>query len=821
MKLSNNKLAMIILLFIVFSVFGNLFVWLKVTGNLTLGKASLAYIGVCIDKPPTLESIPNQTVTANELFTYQVNAIDSSSLIYYYGIPTPVSPTINPLESFFISRTSGLMNFTPPNNEKGNYSIYIWVSHEICGNNSNASKIFILSVLIANKIPYWINYTRYLNLTEDILFTLNLSTFVTEPDNESISFAHNSTYQIFPSFDVSLAGLINFSANDSDVGIHKVNITVTDSRNGINSSIFIFSVINVNDAPILQAIPNMQTCEDSTFSYTVNASDEDLLIPPAYRTEVLYYYDNTTLFVIGENTGLIYFIPSYSQAGLHNARIYVSDEELSDFKDFSLHIIEVNDAPVLEYIGPQTMYVNSSFNYNASASDEEDGNSPGNLTFNLTFVNGTKFFDINPVTGNMNFTANDSVNGTYAIRICVADIGLSSPDVNISYCNETVSPKNDCENVSFTITRENHPPNITSYYPTTLNMTIYEGGSITFNASATDPEGTIPSLLWYKNHVIMIINDTYTFSPSTGDAGEYNITIVASDGELNTSVSWNITVIAVPITPPPPSFGGGGGGGGGGICTELWLCSDWSICQNASSPESQSILREMYNRIMLNCSLKNTSIEKCGFQIRSCYDKNKCGSALSRPAELQTCAFTLVPSCYDGMLDCHHGQCEVLPDCGGPCKPCPTCSDGIQNQGEEWIDCGGPCKPCPLEYPRPAKCGDNRCEMSELFRCKKDCGLFWVTIITLIIMVVALIMIIRREQLIIETAERKRISKKNRRYLQNLITLTQKAVDEKNMMLARHYYNQARNFYNSLLSEEKKAFYSKIIRLFSDIAKLK
>jgi len=35
-------------------------------------------------------------------------------------------------------------------------------------------------------------------------------------------------------------------------------------------------------------------------------------------------------------------------------------------------------------------------------------------------------------------------------------------------------------------------------------------------------------------------------------------------------------------------------------------------------------------------------------------------------------------------------------DCGGPCKPCPSCTDGIQNQGEEGIDCGGPCKPCPV-----------------------------------------------------------------------------------------------------------------------------
>jgi hypothetical protein len=52
------------------------------------------------------------------------------------------------------------------------------------------------------------------------------------------------------------------------------------------------------------------------------------------------------------------------------------------------------------------------------------------------------------------------------------------------------------------------------------------------------------------------------------------------------------------------------------------------------------------------------------------------------------------PSCFDGIENCHDGSCEEGIDCGGPCRSCPTCSDGIQNQGEEGIDCGGPCDPC-------------------------------------------------------------------------------------------------------------------------------
>ena len=42
----------------------------------------------------------------------------------------------------------------------------------------------------------------------------------------------------------------------------------------------------------------------------------------------------------------------------------------------------------------------------------------------------------------------------------------------------------------------------------------------------------------------------------------------------------------------------------------------------------------------------------------------------------------------------------MLVDCGGPCSACPTCSDGIRNQGEEGIDCDGPCPwECPEEIP--------------------------------------------------------------------------------------------------------------------------
>ena len=53
------------------------------------------------------------------------------------------------------------------------------------------------------------------------------------------------------------------------------------------------------------------------------------------------------------------------------------------------------------------------------------------------------------------------------------------------------------------------------------------------------------------------------------------------------------------------------------------------------------------------------------------------------------------PTCSDGVQN----QGETGIDCGGPCAACPTCNDGIQNQGETGIDCGGPCNACPPPPP--------------------------------------------------------------------------------------------------------------------------
>ncbi len=71
-----------------------------------------------------------------------------------------------------------------------------------------------------------------------------------------------------------------------------------------------------------------------------------------------------------------------------------------------------------------------------------------------------------------------------------------------------------------------------------------------------------------------------------------------------------------------------------------------------------------------------------------------------------TCPLCDVGSTCGGATDCLGGVCSGSP------KKCqaPTCSDGVQNQGETAVDCGGPCGACNFSpCMNPSDCASNTC----------------------------------------------------------------------------------------------------------------
>lgn len=553
-------------------------------------------------------------------------------------------------------------------------------------------------------------------------------------ENYSINLSVHSDRNI-TSYSFSLKGLkhdiyeydkVPFIPNISFVAARWSNNLIvygTDSSGNNYSSSVVFYVFVNNSAPIIENISDAYICEGSNFSYIFNASDadEDVLeysINPMYPLTPFYmrYLNatNTTLFSYEIFSGLL----NKNEAGgvnsgsmLYIENVFVNDLNYSDSRQMDITVLEINNAPVISNIGVHTVWShgeNSTFYYSVKANDSEDGDQDsGNFIFNLSFI-GDALFNISQA-GVINFSANSSNIGVHNITVLVTDRGIENPHQNISLCGQDGGPITSIKQFSLTVTDENRPPNITSYYPVNLARAVSGDDILTFNISTYDPDGTIPDIYWYvgdslKSYKSDMSSDEFSYIFGCGVSGDFIIKAEITDGELNDSIAWNISVsnAACPI---PSATGGGGGGGGQAkkvFCQEKWGCGEWSQCRNLKEDYDKKMIDFITRDILKErCALFNWSDSICGYQERVCNDINKCKTNLTKPGYLRECFYTIFPNCSDKIKNCHSGSCEVLVDCGGPCSACPTCSDKIKNQEETETDCGGPCLPCPIKIEIP------------------------------------------------------------------------------------------------------------------------
>jgi len=520
-----------------------------------------------------------------------------------------------------------------------------------------------------------------------------------------------------------------------------------ESLKGILPSEKFFSIfvnITANDLPeVLNLSEEILVCENHALSAYFNVSDGNGdILTLGYHPPLgiyLFFAPNPTLGEIVTRmhmfTGRLLTAADIYRPGrrednegwaVYPQTITATDGIAVGSANTNIIIIEVNDPPRFD-ISVQTIYTKgeqTNFYYdlgyflmaNWEETPEED------LIFNLTFLEGESIFNLSDygvinVTGNESFIEAGENSTTYLINITVQDDGLRSIEhENISICYQyglNEDPKNWSDYFYLTVTRENRPPNITSYSPVNLSLDVRGTELLYFNATAYDPDWTPLDVYWYvddveKNHIEGLgVNNLTKFEHvfDCGVSGNHTVKIVVTDGLANASVQWNLSVEYVSCS-ISPSRKNGGGGPRGLYCLEKWGCEEWTQCENREQGfKFGKINKEQRLLIKERCKLFNYAEDVCGFQTRKCTDFNYCNTIFNRPGIIRECYYTEHPNCTDGIKNCHHGSCEILVDCGGPCEPCPTCDDGICNQNEDCMrdpdlppDCGGVCEPC-KEFP--------------------------------------------------------------------------------------------------------------------------
>jgi hypothetical protein len=298
---------------------------------------------------------------------------------------------------------------------------------------------------------------------------------------------------------------------------------------------------------------------------------------------------------------------------------------------------------------------------------------PGSVvTYSLNFLSGPPIFDIGSSSGTISYTGKKAQIGNYTIRVNFMD---NSP------CTNNLNFKD----YSMSVIDVNHPPTVSGGIP---DKNLPKSSSFAFhlNDYFSDMDGDNLTYFYMKspddNKTIIILDSTSLVTVHGTDCGESYFYFVAIDAK-GLTVNSNIIHYTISGCPSTGITGSSSGAGEMPIrCNPSWSCSDWSRCDangtSFSRCEDENICeKDNYIAIQTKpCTYVATDYfcqenwmceewSECinNAHTRSCVDENSCGTFVTKPKELETCA---VSSCYNGVMDGN----ETGVDCGEPCRAC-------------------------------------------------------------------------------------------------------------------------------------------------------
>ncbi|MBS0172773.1 MAG: putative Ig domain-containing protein [Nitrospira sp.] len=292
------------------------------------------------------------------------------------------------------------------------------------------------------------------------------------------------------------------------------------------------ATIPENQAPVLDPIGNHSVNEGSPLTFAATATDSS-----PYQT-LTYSLTGTVPSgaAIDPATGVFTWTPTEAQGpGTYTFEVVVSDNSatrLSDSETITVAVNEVDENPVLNAIGNQSVNEGESVTFTATAIAPLQSQV---LTFSLhgSVPAGAS---INPATGLFTWTTTEAQGpGTYQVTVRVADNGTPALF--------------DEETISISVGEMNQAPVLSSI----PDQTVMGGQTVTFAATASDIdvpanqltysfEGTVPTGAGIDPQTGL-----FTWATSAGDAGTYAITVrVTDDGTpvLFSERTFNVTVLS-------------------------------------------------------------------------------------------------------------------------------------------------------------------------------------------------------------------------------------------------------------------------------------
>jgi parallel beta-helix repeat protein len=473
-----------------------------------------------VNDPPVITTTDVTTATEDVLYsvTYTATDIDPTLDTMTWSLNTDASAWLS------INSATGVLSGTPLNAHVGSYWVNVSVSD---GNGGTDWTNFTLTVSNVNDAPV-ITTTDVTTATEDTLYSVTYTATDVDPTGDTMTWTMNSNAS-FLSIGSSSGVLSGTPLNTHAGKTFWVYVNVSDGNGGYDETNFTLSVTNTNDPPVITTSDVLTATEDSLYSVTYAATDED----PTSDTLTWSQNDNASWLSFNAGTRVLSGTPVNADVGTYWVNVSVSDGNGGlDWTNFTLTVINTNDAPVITTTDVTTATEDVLYSVTYTATDID----PTGDTMTWTMNSNASFLTMGSSSGVLSGTPlNSHAAQTFWVYVNVSD-------GNGGY---------DETNFTLTVSNTNDDPVITTADLTTATEdTLYTN---TYTATDVDPTGDTMAWALNTNASFLSINSVsgvLSGTPLNADVGTFWVNVTVSDG--NGGLAWTNFTLTVFNTNDPP-----------------------------------------------------------------------------------------------------------------------------------------------------------------------------------------------------------------------------------------------------------------------------
>lgn len=488
-----------------FSGSDNVSMSLNDNGNTGSGGAlstsySFSVIVTPVNDPPVISSAAVTNINEDVFYSYTVAATDAdaSATITYSAPVLPAWLTMN--------GSTGVLSGTPTNAHVGTHNVTVRASD----GSVNTDQQFTITVANVNDAPT-VSSTASSSVNEDALYSYTI--VASDIDAGAVLAYSAPQLPSWLTFNTSTRVLSGTPTNN-EVGTHNVTLKVNDGTAEVDQ-VFVITVQNTNDAPVVSSTAVTSVNEDAEYTYTVTATDVDAGNVLTYNAPELpsWLTFNTTTRVLSGT-------PTNAAVGLHNVTLRVSDGTINTDQAFTINVINTNDAPTISSVAITTVDEDASYSYTITASDVDAGS---NLVYSAPTL--PSWLSFNTSSRVLSGAPTNSEVGTHHVTLRVND---GTVDIDQAF-TITVANVNDAPVITSTaVTSVNEDA---AYIYVIAASDVDAGNTLTYSAP------TFPSWLTFDPNT-----KTLSGTPANNDVGIHNVTLRIKDGTVSVDQVFTIAV---------------------------------------------------------------------------------------------------------------------------------------------------------------------------------------------------------------------------------------------------------------------------------------